>query len=91
MPHGKYQEYGERFNDELRVLDKLDYLNYMLIVWDMLKFCKEQGIPTGYGRGSAAGCLVGYLMGLHKIDPVKYHTEFFRFANEFRRSVPDKN
>ena len=89
MPHGKYQEYAERFNYEIRVLEKLDYLNYMLIVWDFLNYCKAHEIPTGYGRGSASGCLVGYLMGLHKIDPIKYGTEFFRFANEFRVSVPD--
>ena len=90
VPHGKYQEYGERFNYEIRVLEKLDYLNYMLIVWDFLNYCKDHEIPTGYGRGSASGCLVGYLMRLHKIDPIKYGTEFFRFANEMRVSVPDK-
>ncbi len=89
VPHGKYQEYAERFNYEIRVLEKLDYLNYMLIVWDFLNYCKDHEIPTGYGRGSASGCLVGYLMRLHKIDPIKYGTEFFRFANEFRVSVPD--
>lgn len=89
VPHGKYKEYGERFNDELRVLEKLDYLNYMLIVWDFLEWCRERKIPTGYGRGSASGSLVGYLMRLHKIDPIKHGTEFFRFANEFRSSLPD--
>lgn len=89
VPPGKYKEYGERFNDELRVLEKLDYLNYMLIVWDFLDWCREHKIPTGYGRGSASGSLVGYLMRLHKIDPIKHGTEFFRFANEFRSSLPD--
>lgn len=89
VPQGKYKEYGERFNEELRVLEKLDYLNYMLIIWDMLDYCKKQKIPTGYGRGSASSSLVGYLLGLHKIDPIKYRTEFFRFANEMRQTVPD--
>lgn len=89
VPKGKYKEYAERFEMEMKDLEATNYLEYLLIIWSVLSWCKEQHIPLGEGRGSSAGCLVGYLMSIHKIDPIKYHTEFFRFCNRERRSPAD--
>lgn len=89
VPKGKYKEYAERFEMEMKDLEATNYLEYLLIIWSVLSWCKEQHIPLGEGRGSSAGCLVGYLMGIHKIDPIKYHTEFFRFCNRERKSPAD--
>lgn len=89
VPKGKYKEYAERFEVEMKDLEATNYLEYLLIIWSVLSWCKEQHIPLGEGRGSSAGCLVGYLMGIHKIDPIKYHTEFFRFCNRERKSPAD--
>lgn len=89
VPKGKYKEYAERFEMEMKDLEATNYLEYLLIIWSVLSWCKEQRIPLGEGRGSSAGCLVGYLMGIHKIDPIKYHTEFFRFCNRERKSPAD--
>lgn len=89
VPKGKYKEYAERFEMEMKDLEATNYLEYLLIIWSVLEWCRNQNIPTGEGRGSSAGCLVGYLMGIHKIDPIKYHTEFFRFCNRERRSPAD--
>lgn len=89
VPKGKYKEYAERFEMEMKDLEATNYLEYLLIIWSVLNWCKEQHIPLGEGRGSSAGCLVGYLMGIHKIDPIKYHTEFFRFCNRERKSPAD--
>lgn len=86
---GKYKEYAKRFEEEIATLEKMDYLNYMLIVHDFLGFCYKNDIPVGVGRGSVGGSLVGYLMKLHRIDPIVHHTEFFRFANPFRVTMPD--
>lgn len=90
VPKGKYKEYAERFEMEMKDLEATNYLEYLLIIWSVLEWCNKQNIPTGEGRGSSAGCLVGYLMGIHKIDPIKYHTEFFRFCNRERKSPADK-
>lgn len=89
VPKGKYKEYAERFEAELVDLQKTNYCNYLLIIWDLVNWCVKHNIPIGEGRGSAAGCLIGYLMGFHKIDSIKYGTEFFRFCNPFRQSPAD--
>lgn len=89
VPKGEYKEYAERFEMEMKDLEATNYLEYLLIIWSVLEWCRKQNIPTGEGRGSSAGCLVGYLMGIHKIDPIKYHTEFFRFCNRERKSPAD--
>ena len=89
VPKGEYKEYAERFEMEMKDLEATNYLEYLLIIWSVLSWCKEQHIPLGEGRGSSAGCLVGYLMGIHKIDPIKYRTEFFRFCNRERKSPAD--
>lgn len=79
-----YQEYGERTKYELSIFDELGFTDYILLVWDILNFCKENGIPTGLGRGSAAGSLVLYLIGVTKINPVKYGLYFERFVSKIR-------
>lgn len=89
VPKGKYKEYASRFEAELKTLKEVGYLNYLLITWDMLNWCHDHDIMTGWGRGSVGGSLVAYLMGLHKIDPIKFGTKFFRFVNPYRVSPPD--
>lgn len=89
VPRGHYAEYAERFEAEMKDLRKTNYLNYLLIIWDLVNWCVKNNIPVGEGRGSAAGCLVGYLMGFHKVDSIKFGTEFFRFCNPYRQSPAD--
>lgn len=89
VPKGKYKEYAERFESEMVDLEKAGYLNYLLVIWDMLKHCIEKGIPIGEGRGSVGGSLVGYFMDIHKVDPIIRGTEFFRFCNPYRVSPCD--
>ncbi|MDI3309901.1 MAG: DNA polymerase III subunit alpha [Thermoanaerobacterium sp.] len=79
----------ERLNYELSVIEKMGYVDYFLIVWDFIKFARDNGIMTGPGRGSAAGSLVAYCLGITKIDPIKYNLLFERFLNPERVSMPD--
>lgn len=80
----EYTEYGERVKKELDILKELGFIDYMLLVWDVINFCKERDIPTGLGRGSAAGSLVLYLIGVTKIDPMKHSLYFERFVSKIR-------
>lgn len=89
VPKGKYQEYAERFNYEIEILEKVRYLNYLLITWDVLNWCRQNNILTGIGRGSVGGSLVCYLLGIHKIDPIKHNLLFERFVNPYRVSMAD--
>jgi DNA polymerase III subunit alpha len=82
-------EVTERLNMELQVIEKLDFAGYFLIVWDFVKYAKEQGIKVGPGRGSAAGSLVAYALGITTIDPLKYSLLFERFLNAERIALPD--
>jgi DNA polymerase III subunit alpha len=96
---GLRQRYGERAaNDpelirrldyELGVLEKTGFVSYLLIVWDFIHFAKERGIPVGPGRGSAAGSIVAYVLGITDIDPLQYGLLFERFLNPDRVSPPD--
>jgi DNA polymerase-3 subunit alpha len=79
----------QRLNYELEVIKKMGYSSYFLIVWDFICFAKEKGIFVGPGRGSAAGCLVSYCLGITDIDPLKYDLLFERFLNPERVSMPD--
>lgn len=86
--------YGGRFNKEFAVIEKADLFGYFLIVWDILNWCREQGWMVGPGRGSAAGCLISYLIGITEIDPIEFDLLFERFYNEGRNtedhiSLPD--
>ena len=77
-------KYKERVTEEVDTLHKLDFVDYILIVWDVFNFCNKKDIPTGLGRGSAAGSLVLYLLGVTGVDPVKYGLFFQRFVSEAR-------
>lgn len=89
VPQDNEFAYRERFEEEIKVLREQNYLTYLLMVWDMLNYCKQADILSGWGRGSVGGCLVAYLMGIHKVDPIKHGTLFFRFVNPYRRSMAD--
>ena len=80
----KDTEYLERLKMEIDILDELGFIDYILLNWDILNFCKESGIPTGPGRGSAAGSLVLYFLGVTKVDPIKYGLFFERFVSRSR-------
>ena len=79
----------ERLEYELSVIDKMGFVDYFLIVQDYVDFAKKQGIPVGPGRGSGAGSLVAYCVGITGIDPIKYGLIFERFLNPERVSMPD--
>lgn len=79
----------ERLERELDLLEKQGFVNYFLIVWDFINWAKSQGIPVGPGRGSAAGSIVAFLMGITDIDPIKFKLLFERFLNPERVSPPD--
>ena len=76
------QDYYDRTKEELSILNELGFVDYVLLNWDILNFCHENNIPTGPGRGSAAGSLVLYLIGVTQVDPVKYDLFFERFVFE---------
>ncbi len=79
----------ERLDYELRVIAQMGYSSYFLIVWDFIRFARERGILVGPGRGSAAGSLVAYVLGITNIDPLAYGLLFERFLNPERVSLPD--
>jgi len=79
-----YKKYIERAKYELETLKELGFIDYILLVWDVINFCKENNIPVGLGRGSAAGSLILYLIGVTRIDPVKYDLYFERFISKIR-------
>jgi len=79
----------KRLQTELEVIKKMGYASYFLIVKDFIDYAKKQGIPVGPGRGSAAGSLVSYVLGITNIDPIKYDLLFERFLNPERVSLPD--
>lgn len=86
----KGELYKRRLDMELSVLKEANLFNYFLIVRDILQFCNSNGVLTGPGRGSAAGCLVSYLIGITKVDPIKYDLIFERFYDVSRKgSLPD--
>jgi DNA polymerase-3 subunit alpha len=79
----------ERLEREMGVIEKMGYVSYFLIVWDFIRFAREQGIPVGPGRGSAAGSIVSYCLTITDIDPLRYGLLFERFLNSERVSMPD--
>ena len=78
-----------RYALEVEVLESQGFVNYFLIVWDFINWAKEHGIPVGPGRGSAAGSMIAYAMGITDIDPIKFKLLFERFLNPERVSPPD--
>ena len=86
---GRARTLVERLDYELGVIEKTGFLDYFLVVWDFIRWAKEQGIPVGPGRGSGAGCLVAYLLGITNLDPLRFKLLFERFLNPERVSPPD--
>jgi DNA polymerase III subunit alpha len=79
----------DRLNFEMSVIESTGFLDYFLVVWDFIDWAKKQGIPVGPGRGSGAGCLVAYLLGITNLDPLRFKLLFERFLNPERVSPPD--
>ncbi|QOR61403.1 DNA polymerase III subunit alpha [Sulfurovum sp. ST-21] len=89
VPKQKHQEYRDRLQVEIDIINNMKFPGYMLIVWDFVKAAKDMGIPVGPGRGSAAGSLVAYSLEITDIDPMPYGLLFERFLNPERVSMPD--
>ena len=85
----EYDKVKERLDYEISVIDKMGYIDYFLIVADFINYAKSQGIPVGPGRGSGAGSIAAYLIGITDIDPLKFDLIFERFLNPERVSMPD--
>jgi len=81
--------YEERLEEEIKIIQRMKYPGYFLIVWDLIRYARENEIPVGPGRGSAAGSLVSYCMRITDIDPLQYGLLFERFLNPERISLPD--
>lgn len=79
----------ERLGKELEVIRTMGFVDYFLIVWDFIRFARERGISVGPGRGSAAGSIVAYALGITNIDPIRYNLLFERFLNPERITMPD--
>ena len=87
--HPVTEELKERLTYELNTIKTMGYVDYFLIVWDFIKYAKDHGIAVGPGRGSAAGSIVSYCLGITTIDPIHYQLLFERFLNPERVSMPD--
>ncbi len=83
------RDYEERLDREIRMIQQMQFPGYFLIVWDFVRFAKQQNIPVGPGRGSAAGSLVSYSLGITGMDPLQHNLLFERFLNPERISLPD--
>jgi DNA polymerase III subunit alpha len=82
-------EYEQRLAREIAIIQQMKFSGYFLIVWDFIRYAREQGIPVGPGRGSAAGAVVAYSLGITDIDPLQHELLFERFLNPERISMPD--
>ncbi|MCI6006577.1 MAG: DNA polymerase III subunit alpha [Blautia sp.] len=87
--HPVTQDLKERLEYELSTIKNMGYVDYFLIVWDFIKYARDNDIMVGPGRGSAAGSLVAYTLGITQLDPIKYDLLFERFLNPERVSMPD--
>lgn len=83
------EELKNRMEFEIKTIESMGFVEYFLIVWDFINYAKENGIEVGPGRGSAAGSIVSYSLGITNIDPIKYNLLFERFLNPERISMPD--
>ncbi len=83
------QSYRERLEYEIGVISRMGYVNYYLIVWDFIRYAKENGIPVGPGRGSGAASIAAYCLHITEVDPMQYGLIFERFLNPERVSMPD--
>lgn len=89
VPSEKHQVYYDRLQEELDVIIGKNFAGYFLIVWDFMNYSREVGIPVGPGRGSGAGSLVAYTLGITDLDPIHFNLLFERFLNPERESMPD--
>ena len=89
VPEERHQEYKDRLEVEIEIINNMRFPGYMLIVWDFVIVAKQMGIPVGPGRGSAAGSLVAFSLKITDIDPIPYGLLFERFLNPERISMPD--
>ena len=89
VPKERHQEYRDRLEVEIEIINNMKFPGYMLIVWDFVIVAKRMGIPVGPGRGSAAGSLVAFSLKITDIDPIPYGLLFERFLNPERVSMPD--
>ncbi len=89
IPKEKIDEYTERLESELKIILEMGFSGYFLVVADFINYAKSNGIPVGPGRGSAAGSLVAYVLGITEVDPIPYDLIFERFLNPERISMPD--
>ncbi len=88
LRHG-VDEYRERLDEEIRLIQEMKFPGYFLIVWDFIRYAREEGIPVGPGRGSVAGSLVSYALKITNVDPIQYDLLFERFLNPERVTPPD--
>lgn len=88
-PYGLTKSIVERVEYELSIIEKMGYAGYFVVVWDFIDFARRKSIPIGPGRGSAAGSLIAYALGITQLDPLKYNLIFERFLNPERISMPD--
>ena len=89
IPVSEYKKYQERLQFEIDIITKKHYSGYFLVVMDFIEFARKNDIPVGPGRGSGAGSLVAYCMGITNLDPIKFNLLFERFLNPERASMPD--
>ncbi|MDY6821112.1 MAG: DNA polymerase III subunit alpha [Deferribacterota bacterium] len=89
IPEEKHSKYYDRLKEELEVIKYKGYSGYYLIVWDFIKYAKNNNIPVGPGRGSGAGSLTAYALKITDIDPIRFNLLFERFLNPERKSMPD--
>ena len=87
--YGENQVVHEQLQFELSVIEQMGYVDYFLVVWDYIRFAREHGIAVGPGRGSAAGSVVAYCLGITDVDPIQYNLLFERFLNPERITMPD--
>lgn len=80
----EYNKYAERVKYELEIVNELGFVDYFLLVWDVINFCKLNNIPVNYGRGSCAGSIILYLIGVTQVDPIKHDLYFERFISKTR-------
>ncbi|MGG7048832.1 MULTISPECIES: DNA polymerase III subunit alpha [unclassified Campylobacter] len=89
VPTQHHEEYKKRLETEIKIINKMNFPGYMIIVWDFINEAKKRGVPVGPGRGSAAGSLVAYSLRITDLDPIPYNLLFERFLNPERVSMPD--
>ncbi len=89
FPEGLNDRIEERARTELKVIEDMNFASYFLITADFIRYARDHGIPVGPGRGSAAGSLIAFALGITNIDPLKYNLLFERFLNPERKSMPD--